>query len=489
MSGHDSIRWNKRSSKSRNDSLMQHSIATGLMYRVVDLLAVVVAGLLSTFMYSIGPLRLGQDHVSAILASLLLVIVVFDRAGLYEPWRGRRIHEQVGYMSLAWTIVFALLIVAAFVLQFSAYYGRGWALTWFALGFLFLFVARAVTALILRRLRSLGFNHKRVVVVGAGTWGCSVVERIKTVDWIGFDFKCFLDPHPEQFESRLLEIPVQGHYERLPSIIAGGDVDEVWICLPAGSRDEQGNRHADRVIHLLRHSLVTKRVVPDLSEMRLLERPVIEIAGVPFLTISGTPHEGLNRLIKKAEDLLLGSASLLLAVPLMLAIALTIKLTSRGPVLFKQQRHGWDGRPFDLYKFRTMHVHVEQDGEVTQATRQDPRVTPFGAFLRSTSLDELPQFINVLLGQMSIVGPRPHALCHNELYKEQIDSYMQRHVVKPGITGWAQVNGWRGETDTVEKMRRRVELDLYYIEHWSLWFDLKIIFLTLVRGFWHRNAY
>ncbi|HIE54086.1 MAG TPA: exopolysaccharide biosynthesis polyprenyl glycosylphosphotransferase, partial [Chromatiaceae bacterium] len=170
-------------------------------------------------------------------------------------------------------------------------------------------------------------------------------------------------------------------------------------------------------------------------------------------------------------------------------IAMGVKLSSPGPVLFKQKRHGWDGKPIRIYKFRTMKVHEEKEGQVTQAKRGDPRITPFGAFLRRTSLDELPQFFNVLQGRMSIVGPRPHAIEHNELYKDQVDAYMQRHRVKPGITGWAQVNGWRGETNTLEKMEKRVEYDLYYIENWSLWFDLKIIFLTLFRGFVHKNAY
>jgi putative colanic acid biosynthesis UDP-glucose lipid carrier transferase len=164
-------------------------------------------------------------------------------------------------------------------------------------------------------------------------------------------------------------------------------------------------------------------------------------------------------------------------------------MSSVGPILFKQKRHGWDGREIRIYKFRTMVVHEEEEGVVTQARRDDPRVTRFGAFLRRSSLDELPQFFNVLQGRMSIVGPRPHALAHNELYKDQVENYMLRHRVKPGITGWAQINGYRGETESVEKMRKRVEYDLYYIENWSLWFDLKIIFLTIFKGFWSNSAY
>ena len=173
----------------------------------------------------------------------------------------------------------------------------------------------------------------------------------------------------------------------------------------------------------------------------------------------------------------------------MLAISVLVKLSSPGPVFYRQWRHGWDGKPICVYKFRSMKLHNEKLGTVTQATPNDPRITAVGKFLRKTSLDELPQFVNVLQGRMSIVGPRPHAIAHNDHYKKSISSYMQRHQVKPGITGWAQINGWRGETDTIEKMKKRIEYDFYYINHWSLWFDIKIILLTMIKGFINKNAY
>jgi len=198
---------------------------------------------------------------------------------------------------------------------------------------------------------------------------------------------------------------------------------------------------------------------------------------------------GINRLIKEFEDKLLAATILLIVSPVMLLIAAAIKVTSSGPVIFKQLRLGWDGRPIKVYKFRTMREHAEADGCITQATRADERVTALGRWLRRTSLDELPQFYNVLQGRMSIIGPRPHAIEHNHYYMGQIDSYMQRHKVKPGISGWAQVNGLRGETDTLDKMKKRLEYDLYYIENWSFWFDIKIILLTMSRGFVNQNAY
>ena len=199
--------------------------------------------------------------------------------------------------------------------------------------------------------------------------------------------------------------------------------------------------------------------------------------------------DGPARFIKRAEDILIGGLISLLILPVCVAIAIAIKATSPGPVVFKQYRTGINGRKFKVYKFRSMVVHQENNGEVTQAKKNDARVTPIGAFLRRTSLDELPQFFNVLQGRMSLVGPRPHALAHNEYYKDLVESYMQRHKVKPGITGWAQVNGYRGETDTLDKMQKRVEYDLWYIDNWSLWLDLKIIFLTVFKGFINKNAY
>jgi putative colanic acid biosynthesis UDP-glucose lipid carrier transferase len=213
------------------------------------------------------------------------------------------------------------------------------------------------------------------------------------------------------------------------------------------------------------------------------------VAGLPIIDLNASPIVGVNRFIKELEDKVLSLLILIIISPIVLLIAIGVKLSSPGPVIFKQNRHGWDGRPIKVYKFRTMEVHEECEGQVTQACKYDVRVTKFGAFLRRTSLDELPQFFNVLQGRMSIVGPRPHAIEHSNQYKDQIDAYMLRHKVKPGITGWAQVNGWRGQTDTLEKMKKRVEYDLYYIENWTVWLDLKIIFMSLFTGFVHKNAY
>jgi putative colanic acid biosynthesis UDP-glucose lipid carrier transferase len=338
-------------------------------------------------------------------------------------------------------------------------------------------------------LRSRGWNHKKVIIVGAGRWGRQVAERVQATDWLGFDIQCFVDPEPERWQEEMNGFELAGHYDLLPGLLAEGDIEEVWICMPLHVREHYEIDHVEKVRTLLRDSPVNQRIVPHVAEFKILERPMTEIAGIPFISLTSSPHRGINLVTKWLEDFVLGTLILVLTAPVMLVIALLVKVTSPGPVFFTQQRHGWDGRPFNVLKFRTMHLHDEADDAVTQASREDGRVTPLGRILRSTSLDELPQFFNVLKGEMSIVGPRPHAVVHNDEYKELIDSYMQRHRVKPGITGWAQVNGWRGGTDTIEAMQGRVEHDLFYIEHWSLTFDLKILFLTLIRGFFHKNAY
>ena len=229
-------------------------------------------------------------------------------------------------------------------------------------------------------------------------------------------------------------------------------------------------------------------VIPDVFMFELLHARSESINGLPSISIFDSPMDGAWSMVKRIEDIVLSSVILtMIALPLML-IAMAIKLTSPGPVLFRQRRYGLDGRPIMVWKFRSMSVQ-ENGAVVTQATRNDSRITPLGAFLRRTSLDELPQFFNVLRGDMSIVGPRPHAVAHNEQYRKQVSGYMLRHKVKPGITGWAQINGWRGETDTLDKMQKRVEFDLQYIEHWSVWLDMKIILLTLFKGFVNKNAF
>jgi putative colanic acid biosynthesis UDP-glucose lipid carrier transferase len=223
--------------------------------------------------------------------------------------------------------------------------------------------------------------------------------------------------------------------------------------------------------------------------MAILSSKTVEFLGMPVVDLNRPANGGVRGIAKDLFDKIFSLCVLILLIPLFIVLAIAIKLSSKGPVLFRQPRLGLNGKRFNVYKFRSMKPHSETDGKITQATRDDPRITPIGAFMRRTSLDELPQFLNVLMGDMSVVGPRPHALQHNDLYKEKLNGYMQRHRVKPGITGWAQIHGLRGETDSDEKMARRVAFDLHYIQHWSFWMDLKIIVWTAFKGWTNTNAY
>lgn len=228
--------------------------------------------------------------------------------------------------------------------------------------------------------------------------------------------------------------------------------------------------------------------MPDLYTYNLSVSQLKEVGGVQTFSIFSSPFDGVGKFTKRVEDIIIGSMIALLISPVLLAVAIGVKLSSPGPVLFKQDRYGLGGKKIKVWKFRSMKV-MENDAVVTQATKNDPRVTKFGAFIRRTSLDELPQFINVLQGSMSIVGPRPHAVAHNEQYRKLVDNYMIRHKIKPGITGWAQINGYRGETETVDKMDKRIRYDIQYMQNWSLWLDIKIIFLTVFKGFVSETAY
>jgi putative colanic acid biosynthesis UDP-glucose lipid carrier transferase len=278
-------------------------------------------------------------------------------------------------------------------------------------------------------------------------------------------------------------LPLHKKLSNLVRDVQAGHIDYVYVALPSSEEER-----ALQLINDLADTTATVCVVPDHFVFNLLHAHWTSIGGIPMVSVFSSPVYEVDSWLKRAEDLVLGSLILILVAVPMLLIAIGVKLSSPGPVLFKQRRYGLNGEVIEVLKFRSM--TVSEDGEhITQAKKDDPRVTRFGAFLRRSSLDELPQFFNVLQGKMSIVGPRPHAIAHNEEYRHVIYGYMHRHKVKPGITGWAQVNGWRGETDTLDKMRKRVEFDLNYINNWSLWLDIKIILKTITTVFRGKNAY
>jgi putative colanic acid biosynthesis UDP-glucose lipid carrier transferase len=304
---------------------------------------------------------------------------------------------------------------------------------------------------------------------------------------LGYRFTGYYDDRKLEAGRRLpcAEKEWKGDLAQLYEDARSGVLEIVFVSLPL-----QAEKRVREILDQLGDTTATVFYVPDLFVFNLVSSRCVMIQGIPCFSVYGSPfdQEPLDGLLKRTEDVILSTLILLFALLPMLLIAIGVKISSPGPVIFRQRRYGVDGAPIDVWKFRTMTV-CENGSKVTQATRSDPRIKPFGAFLRRYSLDELPQFFNVLQGRMSIVGPRPHAVAHNELYRKEISQYMLRHKVKPGITGLAQVSGCRGETDTLEKMERRVAYDLRYIQNWSLLLDLKIIFLTLFRVFRDPNAY
>ena len=464
--------------------LREYSPIISFAARILDLCVVIGGGLLAHYL-RFGNFRLPEFYELALVLAALLSAIVLPLFKLYHSWRGKELWRQIWVTTLAWTAVALILVLLAFGFKSGALYSRYWAITWALLVWGGLVLVRIGIRLLFNVMRERGWNHRHIYIMGAGELGRNVARQLREAPWVGYDLVGFWDDNPELQGKHIESIPVISCEEGCEVLVSGKrHIDEVWLALPL--RAEARMRE---ILQMLRHSTVNVRLVPDIFGFHLLNHSVTEIAGVPVLDLRASPMQGANRILKAVEDRVLALLILVLISPLMLSIAIGVKRSSPGPVLFRQKRHGWDGKPIKVYKFRTMKIHEEKDGQVTQATKGDPRVTRFGAFLRRTSLDELPQFFNVLQGRMSIVGPRPHALAHNELYKDQVEAYMQRHRVKPGITGWAQVNGWRGETDTLDKMEKRVEYDLYYIENWSLWLDLKIILLTVFKGFVHKKAY
>ncbi len=423
------------------------------------------------------------QYVLLVFAATLILPVLFSSTGSYHSFRAVSDLDWLARVSAAWVLLALTLILCLWAFKLSEDFSRVWLGSWFVLGWFTTLSWRGVAYLLLLRLRAKGYNHKRIAIVGAGRLGQALVQAIQTNVGSGFEAIVFFDDNADKWHTQYHGVPILPAYQ-LNDWLATHELHEIWFALPL-----RAELRLRELLYALRHSTVNLRYVPNLSSLRLLNHAPREVLGFSMLDLSVSPmSEPSQRCLKAIEDKVLAIVILLLISPIMLLIALAIKLTSAGPVFFRQQRLGIDGKAFEVLKFRSMVVHQEHDGQVTQATQQDARITPLGNLLRRTSLDELPQFINVLKGDMSIVGPRPHAIAHNEYYKEQVDSYMQRHKVKPGITGWAQVHGWRGETDTLDKMEKRVEYDLWYIEHWSLALDIKIILLTLIHGFFHANA-
>lgn len=416
------------------------------------------------------------------LLMALVTLAVFQMTGgitdFYRSWRGVKISTELMLLLQNWTLA---LVFSAGLLTFSRHFEISFStwLSWYLLSSVGLVVCRSCIRIGAGWLRNHGYNSRRIAIAGALPQGRELAQSFLNEPWLGFEVVgIYHDPQPGGVPPYWA-----GNLEQLVEDARAGKIHNVYIAM-AMSDEAQ----IKKLVRDLSDTTCSVMLIPDVFTFNILHSRTDEVNGVPVVPLFDTPLSGINRVLKRVEDIVLSALILLLISPVLACIALAVKMTSPGPVIFRQTRYGMDGKPIMVWKFRSMRV-MENDAVVTQATQNDPRVTRVGNFLRRTSLDELPQFINVLMGEMSIVGPRPHAVAHNEQYRALIEGYMLRHKVKPGITGWAQINGWRGETDTLEKMEKRVEFDLEYIREWSLWFDIRIVFLTVFKGFVNKAAY
>lgn len=466
-----------------DETRMDKSSILLLVLRFFDVVSVLLGGVFAYYIYW-GNVHYPTFYVLSFLLSSLLALILFPYMGMYKSIRGKNPLYLIQMITSAWGSVLVALIVISVFLKTTAAYSRIWFSLWAIITFFILVVYRSIVRKILIIARSKGWNRKRVVIYGAGNLGREILSRVSEVIEIGYDVVAFFDDNKELHNKDCDGVKVLGGSDDLEKYIKENSIDELWIALPF-----RAEKQIKELLLKVKNSLIQVRFVPDIFGLRIFNYSISDIAGISVWDLNKTPMIGVNRVIKAIEDRVLSLFILIVISPVMLFIAIAIKLESKGPVFFKQIRPGWDGKKIKVYKFRSMCVHTELPGKTTQAVKNDRRVTRIGRFIRRSSLDELPQFINVLQGKMSIVGPRPHLMEQDDYFKEHINLYMQRLKVKPGITGWAQVNGWRGETDTLYKMEKRIEHDLYYIENWSLWFDIKIILASVFKGFFNENAY
>jgi putative colanic acid biosynthesis UDP-glucose lipid carrier transferase len=405
---------------------------------------------------------------------------------LYRSARGVRLKPQLVRVWTAWFAgVVPVLLFLLFISKQSEEYSRVTVLSWFVLAPFLISVWRITATLGLRELRARGYNTRGAAIIGLTELGEQIALQIQAMPSLGLEVYGFYD---DRAEDRCHPVPesLGGYAGSLKDAVdaaRSGEIDLIYIAFPL--------RAEPRINELLRQLSDTTASVylaADFFAFDLLHARWGSLGGVPTISLHETPFYGVDGWLKRLEDIILGTLILIIIAIPMLIIGICVRLTSKGPALFRQRRYGLNGEVIRVLKFRSMTV-TEDGDEIRQATENDERVTPLGAFLRRTNLDELPQFLNVIEGTMSIVGPRPHAVAHNELYRKKIQGYMLRHKVKPGISGWAQVNGWRGETDTLDKMEKRVEHDLDYIRNWSLLWDLQIIFMTVFGSGARRSAY
>ncbi len=466
--------------------LKQRSQLFEILFMAADLLVVSLAWIAAywlRFEIELLPADKGvplfTNYYSMLFVIWLIWAFVFKRTGLYKPMRGAKSRKEVWALLNANALALVVLIALTFLIrEKSVPFSR---LVFIIFGILVTvgtILQRLFLRYMLREVRRRGYNLRYMLIVGAGSLSGDIASRIRKRRELGIEVVGCLSKDGNETRGPR-GIPVVGKYEDLNGILKRLEIDQVVVALPI-----EDSNCLTSVLSSIGDSLVDVRVIPDLQGFSTLGNSIEDFEGLPVISLRTSPLEGVHRITKRALDVIVATAALIVLSPLMLLIASLVKLTSRGPLVYSQERVSLDGSPFKIYKFRTMSTNAESSGP-GWTTPQDARVTPVGRVLRSLSLDELPQLFNVLRGDMSIVGPRPERPVFIEEFRKRIPHYMLRHKVPAGMTGWAQIHGWRGDT-SIEK---RIEHDLYYIENWSLLLDIKILIMTVVRGFINRNAY
>lgn len=456
------------------------------LYRFVDYAILASTLPFSIWLYNVlfdSQSSFNQNYLILLLSEILLFSYLAEAFSLYRDWKHSAWRRMLQTLLLVQCLTFVAIPVLLFFVKEGSSFSRVILLIWFAMAIVLMLGWRLGK----KRWRQAQIQHgahlQRVAIVGLTERGVQLYDEFKLQQDDGFVCVGFFDDRSSERVAAAHRDLLLGSVNQAVALGQAGEFSRLYICLPLHA--EQRIQH---IIGQLGDTTLDVYLVPDLLTMKMMQGRLSTVGDIDTISVFESPHLGLQRYLKRTFDVIFSATALIFLFPLFILIALAIKLTSRGPVFFRQDRYGLDGRKIGVLKFRSMKV-LENDAVVVQATRHDPRVTAVGQFLRRTSLDELPQFVNVLLGDMSVVGPRPHAVAHNEQYRNQVAFYMLRHKVKPGITGWAQINGWRGETDTLDKMAKRVEFDLYYIRHWSLWLDIKIVIKTILKGFSGQHVY
>jgi putative colanic acid biosynthesis UDP-glucose lipid carrier transferase len=450
------------------------------LYRFIDISILIIVLLLTCQFYGVD---FDKNYLILLLAHIVVFTYIAEALQLYRYWRVGRFSKMLWLVMVILVIAFGVLASVLFLFKAGASFSRVVIGLWFLFSLQLMLSWRILLRLIRKVQLEHGVNLQKVAIVGLTPRGVQLFHEFNNHPELGFQCIGFFDDRevarfPEEYRQFVL-----GTVNDSVLTAQSGVISRLYISLPL-----HADKRIQQIVQQLGDTTLDVFLVPDLLFINMMHGRLSNVGDIDTISVFESPHYGVQNYLKRTFDILFSSAALIGLLPVLLIIAMLIKLTSKGPVLFKQDRYGLDGKKIGVYKFRSMKV-MENSDTVVQATKGDKRVTPLGAFLRRTSLDELPQFINVLFGQMSVVGPRPHAVAHNEHYRNHVSFYMLRHKVKPGITGWAQINGWRGETDTLDKMEKRVEFDLFYIRNWSLWWDVKIIFKTLFKGFGGKNVY